>query len=428
MEAQMAAKKGLIPSHVQKKQFTHPCKDHPIIQALEGIEDVRKPSQFFRYSLTSVLFMALVTQICGAKDWPQTVVMCEGMSDWLKKYIDMSGGVPCERTFKNLFNLINPESMEKLLIQTADLVRERVSREVVSFDGQTERGTRDNANDIKGIHLLNAWSVDNEICLGQIKVDDKSNEITAMPLLMEVLDLKGTIITADALNTQKAIIEKAEEMGADYVFPVKGNQETLLQEITSAFEQLDKEQKKAEEQWEWATSKAKEHRDKDLLRKLEIRGPDTCGATFWESIEKGHGRIEMRNCTTLLANDLPVQSEWNGLKTIVRISRKRKEGTKIHEETIYYISSMGQEAELIANVVRSHWRIENSLHWRLDVIFGQDKSRYRDRNGARNLAICRKMALNLLQKETTLKRGMATKQAAAIANPAYREKVLKNLF
>lgn len=424
----MAAKKGQIPSHIKKKQFSHPGLEHPLIQALDVIEDVRKPSQFFRYSLTSVLFMVLVTQVCGAKDWPQTIVMCEGMIDWLGKYVDMSGGIPCERTFKDLFNLIKPESMEKLLIQTANFVRERVSQETISFDGQTEKGTKDKANDLNGIHLLNAWSSDNEICLGQVKVDDKSNEITAMPLLMEALDLQGTIVTADALNTQKAIIEKAQEVGADYVFPVKGNQETLLKEIISAFDQLDKEQKKAQEQWKRAIEKSKEHRNEKRLQRLLNEGSDTCGATFWESVEKGHGRIETRTCTTLLAKDLPSLSEWKGLQTIARISRERKEGEKIHKETIYYISSLDQDAELIASTVRSHWKIENSLHWRLDVVFGQDRSRYRDRNGAQNLAICRKMALNLLQKENTLKRGIATKQAAAIANPAYREKVFKNLF
>lgn len=331
----MAAKKGQIPAHVKKKSFTHPGLEHPLIQAIERVEDERKPSQFFRYSLTSVIFMVLVAQICGAKDWPQTVVMCEGMKDWLEKYVDMSGGVPCERTFKDLFNLMQPESMEELLIQTADLVRERISGEVVCFDGQTERGTRDKTKNINGIHLLNAWSADNEICLGQIKVDDKSNEITAVPLLMESLDLKGTVITADAMNTQKTIIEKAQEVGADYLFPVKGNQEGLLKEVISAFDQLDKEQKKVQEQWEWAIAKSKEHRDKERLQKLLNEGPDLCGATSWESIEKGHGRIEVRTCTTLSAKNLPSQSEWKGLKTIARISRERKVGEKTHKETVY---------------------------------------------------------------------------------------------
>jgi predicted transposase YbfD/YdcC len=424
----MAAKKGIIPSHIKKKQFDHPSKEYLIIQTLESFEDPRKPSQFFRYSLTSVLFMVIVTQVCGAKDWSQTVVMCEGMVDWFREYVDMSGGIPCERTFKTLFNFINPESMEELLRQTADLLREKRPREVVSFDGQTERGTSDKANNIGGIHLLNAWSSDNEICLGQIKVDDKSNEITAMPILMDSLDLNETVITTDALNTQKAIVAKAEECGADYLFPVKANQPSLLEEITSAFEQLDKEQEKAQKQWERAVEKSKEHRDEERLKKLLDEGPSYCGATYWEGFEKAHGRIEARNCTTLSAKNLLSEKEWRGLATIVRICRERKQGDKEHKETIYYITSMGQEAEFIANVVRNHWKIENSLHWRLDVVFGQDKSRYRDRNGARNLAICRKLALNLLQKETSLKRGMATKQSAAACNPEYREKVIKNLF
>jgi predicted transposase YbfD/YdcC len=424
----MAAKKGQIPAHVKKKQFTHPGIGYSLIQSLEKIEDVRKPSQFLHYSLTSVLFMVLVAQICGAKDWPQTVVICEGIADWLGKYVDMSSGVPCERTFKNLFSAIRPECMERLLVDTADLIRERIPREIVSFDGQTERGTKDKAHDVSGIHLLNAWSADNEICLGQIKVSDKSNEITAMPLLMERLDLKGAVITGDALNTQKAIMQKTLEMEADYLFPVKANQGTLLQEVTSAFEQLEIEQTKAREQWQRAIAKSKEYRDEKRVQKLLNDGPDMCGAAFFESLEKSHGRIEKRVCTTLSAKDLPARFEWQGLTTIARISRERKEGEKTHTEIVYYITSLGQEAEFIAYAGRNHWGIENSLHWRLDVIFGQDRSRYRDRQGASNLAICRKLALNLLQKETSLKRGMATKQAAALANATFRDKVIKNLF
>lgn len=423
----MAAKKGQIPSHVKKKQFTHPKLEHRLIQVLETIEDPRKPSQFCCYSLTSILFMVLVSQVCGAKDWPQIVVMCEGMQDWLGQYVDMSAGVPCERTFKNIFNFINPESMESLLIKTADFVRERRAGEVICFDGQTERGTKDKANSIHGIHLLSAWSADNEICLGQVKVDDKSNEITAMPVLMEALDLKDSIVTADALNTQKAIIDKAQEVGADYLFPVKGNQGSLLQEVISAFSQLDAEQENSKKQWERAIAKSKEQRDEERLKKLLNEGSSTCGGDFFETIEKGHGRIEVRICTTLSAKDLPSQADWKGLKTIARISRERKEGDKIHKETAYYIGSIDQNAKRVAGIARSHWRVENSLHWRLDVVFGQDRSRYRDRNGARNLATCRKMALNLLQKEKSLKKGVATKQAAAIANPSYREQVLNNL-
>lgn len=219
----------------------------------------------------------------------------------------MSEGIPCERTFKNLFNSIKPEAMEQALRDIAALIREKIPGEVICFDGQTERRTAEKHLNLSGIHLLNAWSADNRICIGQLKVDDKSNEITAMPELMESLDLKNTMITADALNTQKKTATKAIDCGADYLLPVKGNQGILLDEITSAFNQLDIDTAKAEKHWKRAISKA-------------------------------------------------------------------------------------------------------------------------NRVGARNLAVVRKIALNAVSKETSMKGGIATKQYAASFNPAYRDKILKNLF
>ena len=424
----MAAKKGKIPAHIKKKEFSHPNTQHPIIYILEGIEDPRKPSQFFRYSLTSVLFMVISAVICGAKDWPQIVVASEGMADWLSGYVDMSEGIPCERTFKNLFNAIKPEAMEEALRDIAALIREKIPGEVVCFDGQTERRTAEKNLSLSGIHLLNAWSADNRICIGQLKVDDKSNEITAMPELMDSLDLKNTIITADALNTQKRTVTKAIDCGADYLLPVKGNQEVLLEEIVSAFSQLDIDRAKAEEHWARAISKAKEHRDDLRLQKLIQEGANACGASFWESIEKGHGRIETRSCMAMSAKDLPSKGEWKGLNMIARICRTRKIGEKEESETTYYIGSLQPSAELVASVARKHWGVENNLHGRLDVVFRQDDSRYRDRVGARNLAVVRKIALNAVSKETSIKGGIATRQYAASFNQAYRDKVLKNLF
>ncbi len=424
----MAAKKGEIPAHVKKKEFSHPNTQHPIIYILEGVEDPRKPSQFFRYSLTSVLFMTIAAVICGAKDWPQIVVASQGMANWLSDYVDMSGGIPCERTFKNLFNAIKPQAMERTLRDVAALIREKIPGEVVCFDGQTERRTVEKHLNLSGIHLLNAWSADNRICIGQLKVDDKSNEITAMPELMESLDLKNTIITADALNTQKTIVTKAIDCGADYLLPVKGNQGNLLEEITSAFNQLDIDRTKAEEHWKRAVLKAKEHRDDLRLQKLIKEGPSTCGASFWESTEKGHGRIETRSCMVMSAKDLPSKAEWKGLNTIARICRTRRVGDDEQSETTYYIGSLESNAELVASVARRHWGVENTLHWRLDVVLRQDDSRYRDRIGARNLAVVRKIALNAVSKETSIKGGIATRQYAASFNPAYRDKILKNLF
>jgi predicted transposase YbfD/YdcC len=427
----MAGKKGEIPLHIKKKQkvFSHPSSEHPIILIFEKIEDRRKPSISFRYSLTSVLFMVLAATICGATDWAQIVVMCEGMKEWLSQYVDMSSGVPCDRTFKDIFNMINRESLEQALQEIAALMRQKTDQEIISFDGQTKRGTADKHLKLSGIHLLNAWSADNKICLGHLKVEDKSNEIPSMPKLMSTLDLKGTIITADAMNTQKTTVLQAIRQKADYVMPVKDNQPNLLEDIVLAFKGLDEEQIKGKQRWKAELEKAREHRDTKRLEKLLNQGAPTYGAVYWqEDPEKLNGRITTRSCTVVPIGNLPTKDDWAGLKSIARIIRERVEGNKVSREIIYYITSLLPNAQLVSDVVRNHWDIENGLHWRLDVLMRQDQSRYRDRIGASNLGVIYKIALNALIKEDTLKKGVATKRAAAALNPNYRTLVLKKLF
>lgn len=429
-ETEMAAEKGKVPEHIKQKQkkFYNPQENHPVIKVFNEINDPRKPSLTFSFPLTSILFMTLMAVISGATDWAKVVVMSEGMVDWLAQYVDMSSGIPCERTFMNIFNAIKPEALEKALQKLSELIRERIPQEIISFDGQTERGTAEKRKGLSGIHLMNAWSADNRICLGQIKVDDKSNEIIAMPQLMDMLDLKGTIITADAMNTQKATAKKAIDKEADYVLPVKGNQSTLLKDIELAFEGLDKDLENNQLRWNNEVKKAREHRDRERLEKLLKKGPKTNNSTHWESeTEKVHGRIEKHICTVMPVGDLPSKEGWEGIQSIARLCRERTENGQTSREITYYITSLKPIAVLVAEVAKSHWGVEVQ-HWYLDVVFRQDKSRYRNRIGARNLAILRKIALNSLLQEKSLKRGVATKQCAAACNPSYREKVLKNLF
>lgn len=425
----MAGKKGVIPSHVKKQHFEHPGIECPVIQLLEKVEDPRSPSLFFRYSLTSVLFMIIIGIMCGATDWPKIIVVARGLSSWMSNYVDMTAGIPCERTFKDLINTLTPAALENVLQELANLVRKKSPLEVVSFDGQTSRGTCDKHKGLSGIHLLNAWSSENGLCIGQLKVDDKSNEITAIPELMKMLDLKGSVITADALNTQKTVANQAIEGNGDYLLPVKGNQSGLQESIIDAFESAEMEQRAAFSQWDRAVLKAKEQRDEARLQRLLTKGASRCGICSHEDEpEKAHGRIEVRRCTTLSAKGLPAMAEWRGLKSLVRIDRERIMGGKATHERVYYISSLAPEKpELIAGIARRHWGVE-SLHWWLDVVFRQDQSRYRDRNGARNLAAIRKIVLNAISRETSMKGGLATRQYAAAFNPSYREKILKNLF
>ncbi len=267
------------------------------------------------------------------------------------------------------------------------------------------------------------------VCLGQLKVDDKSNEIPAMPKLMEVLDLKGTIITADGMNTQKNTVKKAIELEADYVLPVKENQPTLLKEIRSSFENLDKEMAEKKVRWERDIEKARIDCDKKRLEKLLNEGVSCCGSSYWKSeTEKVHGRSETRTCMVIPVGNIASKDAWEGLKSIARISRDRIKGDHASHEIIYYITSLKPNAALIADTAREHWGVENGLHWRLDVVFRQDKSHYRDRVGASNLAAIYKMALNALLQEDSLKKGVATKQCAAACNPVYRTQILKKLF
>ncbi len=189
-----------------------------ILQVFNELEDPRKKSINFRHPLTTILFITVVCSLCGSNDWETIVVQANAMKEWLGKFVDMSNGVPCVRTFIRLFNLLRPESLNKVLLTVAKSLGNTVASDVISFDGKTMRGTASPENGLKAVHMLNAWSHERGICIGHMKVEDKSNEIPAVPQLMELLDLKGTIITADAMNTQKKTASKAIELGADYIY------------------------------------------------------------------------------------------------------------------------------------------------------------------------------------------------------------------
>lgn len=377
-------------------QHFHP---QPIIfQVFDELEDPRKKSINFRHPLTTILFITVVCSLCGSNDWETIVIQANAMKGWLGKFVDMSNGVPCVRTFIRLFNVLQPESLNKVLLTVAKSLGNEVESDVISFDGKTMRGTTSLENGLKAIHMLNAWSHERGICIGHMKVEDKSNEIPAVPQLMELLDLKGTVITADAMNTQKKTASKAIELGADYMLPIKENQGSLLEEVELLF---------------------KEAEDK------KFHGID---ADDFETAEKGHGRVEVRKYISIGASELPSTEEWMGLKSVGKVMRERTLKGKTSIEAQYYISSCEIDAKLLEKVTRGHWGIENSLHLVLDVTFREDHLRYRDRIGAQNLATIRKLTHAALAKENTLKCGKAGKRVAAATDPEYREKLIKLFF
>jgi len=393
----MSHPKGEVPPHIKPKKFQHPKENDSLIQALSGVEDPRKPSCNFRHSLVSVIFISLIGVLCGAKNWEEIVQCGEGMVDWIGKYVDISNGIPSVKTLKRLMSLIPSESLNRLL----EALRHEIADsqgDIVAIDGKTLRGSRGWDKKDRPLHLLHAWSTEHGICLGQVPVDEKSNEITAFPELIETLELRGTIVTTDALNTQKQSAVAIINKGADYILPVKENHKDLYNDIQLLFKEADEK---------------------------GFRGIDAAQS---QTMEKSAGRVEERSYDLIDIEDLPARKEWAGSCSVGRVIRKRTKGEKTSEEKCYYITSLDVDIEKFSKGVRKHWGVENGLHLALDIIFAEDKHRYQDRVGAANLSLLRKVALSILTKDSSLKCGRPAKQMRAAASSAYREHLLKNCF
>lgn len=372
------------------------CKTKPkIIQYIEEIPDPRDTSALnFKHPLTSIIFIAFVTSLCGANDWIEVEVIGNAIKNWFAEFVALPNGIPSHNTFGRVFSLISPNSFNDFLIKWMGLIREKFSQDIISFDGKTLCGTAEKGIGIKGLHILNAWSKENGICIGQLKVDDKSNEITALPKLIELLDLNDCIVTTDALNTQKENVAKIKEAGADYVLPVKENHAGLYEDIKLFFDEAIKQ---------------------------DFKGID---ADHLVTIDKDHGRIEKRIYHIIDGEDLPDKHLWVGLKTLGMVIRERTINNKTTQEIHYYIGSIEIDAGLFEKSVRGHWGVE-CLHWFLDVILREDKSRYRDKIGAQNLAILRKITIGVLAKDKSKKCGCSAKRLAALGDSQYRERLLK---
>lgn len=316
------------------------------------------------HSLEVLMFIALATFVTGGQSFYDMEWFAESRQEWLKENIGMTS-VPSHDTFNRLFQAISPEHFGECLINLTSRLRQKISGDVVAFDGKTHRGVESD----KGacLHMLNAWSVGNALVLGQLAVEEKSNEITATPKLMELLDLKDCIVTADAMNCQKEIAAKAIEKKANYMLAMKGNHPRAHEEIKKYMDEFS---------------------DKN--------------AAGYETVEKAHGRFEIRRYWQSRDIDwFESKGDWKSLASFCMVEAVRETKGKTTTSRRYYISSLGKDSEKkAATAIRDHWQIENALHWRLDVIFDEDKSRARTRNAAKNLGTLRAMAVNLSRKIT----------------------------
>jgi len=316
-----------------------------------------------RHLLNDILFITIAAVLSGAETWNDIADYGKSKIKWLSTILQLPEGVPSHDTFNRVFAAIDAEEFEKIFIKWIKSIQQTSNNEIVSIDGKTLRGSKVSGSKYV-THIVSAWADKNNLILGQIEVEEKSNEITAIPKLLDVLMLEGTTVTIDAMGTQTKIAKKIVSKGADYILAVKGNQGELFEDIIDSFKVI---------------KNFDTHKDTDF----------------------GHGRIETRKCSIITDLSLvPSAIKWKGIKSIVCIERERyfKKTSKEEKEKSYYISTH-DKAEIIANGVRKHWGIENKVHWVLDVIFNEDYSRKRAGNAAKNFSNINRMALNILRND-----------------------------
>lgn len=341
-----------------------------------------------RHKLVDVVTITLCAVIAGADDWVEIASFGKEKEHWFRTFLELRQGIPSHDTFGRLFSLINPEEFAKCFASWIRSVLPMTDSDVIAIDGKTARRSHDRANGKPAIHMVSAWAVRNRLILGQVKTEDKSNEITAIPELLKLLDINGCVVTTDAMGCQKKIAQQIVKQGADYIFSLKGNQGNLLKDVELLFEDAKK----------------------DDYKKLSH-------ATY-TTVDGGHGRVETRKCTLIADVDwFAEKSKWENLTTFGMVESTREMGDQTTQETRYFISSLPCDAKRFAEAARDHWGVENSLHWCLDISFREDDSRVRNGHAPENLAIIRRFALSLIRHDPLRKIGVkASRKRAGWSN------------
>jgi predicted transposase YbfD/YdcC len=322
-----------------------------------------------QHELIDIVVIAICAVIANCDTWEAVEVYAEAKIDFFKRFLKLTNGIPSHDTFNRVFAALDPVSFQECFLSWIKALSEETDLKIINIDGKTLRRSFDKASCKSALHLVSAWAAENHLTLGQVATDAKSNEITAIPKLLEILDLSGAIVTIDAMGCQKTIAADIQDRGGDYVLNLKGNQqklqESVQQKFASAFED-----EFADLEWSTFTTQKSEH-----------------------------GRIETRTFHVINnPTGLHGQDEWENLRTIIIVLRQQQIGDKVTEELSYYISSHLADAKQFSKIIRSHWRIENNLHWVLDVTFREDASRLRKGHGAENFAMIRRIAVSLIKR------------------------------
>ena len=357
-----------------------------------------------RHPLLSIITIALCAVIAGADSWDSIAAFGELRHDWFAAFLDLPAGIPTHDTFNRVFAALDPLAFRAAFAAWMAAITGVLPAQVIALDGKTLRGSHDRRLGKGAIHMVSAWATANQLVLAQVKVDDKSNEITALPQLLQQLAITGCIVTIDAMGCQRAIATQIVRQHADYVLALKENQPTLAADVQECFAQLD----------------------------VATAAPGTAAAVGVDratTTDKGHGRLEIRRQTVLSDAEtlawLQTAHQWPGLAAVGRVEAERRIGEHVSRETRYYVLSRALSASAFGAAVRSHWGIENQVHWVLDMTFGEDRSRVRTRHAAENLAVLRHLALNLMRRVPNKRVSLKARRLAAGWDPDYLLQILQ---
>lgn len=355
----------------------------PICKHFDDLPDPRVTGRC-DHELLDVVVISILAVICGADGWEDIHEFASMREQWLRGFLPLPNGIPGVDTYRRLFAALNPEAFHRCFSSWVQEAMRGSESKLVAIDGKTARRSFAKEDDKKALHLVSAWCAENNVVLGQVATRAKSNEITAIPELLELLDLRGATVTIDAMGCQTAIAEKIVDGGADYVLGLKGNHPTLCGDVKDFFVSAQQD--------DFSTTTHDSH----------------------ETVDGEHGRIEVRR---VVASDdidwLDERKRWKDLQSVVMVESERTANGKTSTEQRFYLSSLPANASLLGERIRGHWAIENSLHWVLDMAFDEDRCRIRRRNAPDNFALLRKIAVNLLKREKTSKRGIEGKRKKA---------------
>jgi predicted transposase YbfD/YdcC len=365
-----------------------------ITEYFAGLEDPRRFNR--RHKLLDILVIAICGALCGADGWEEIELFGESKEEWLRRFLELPHGIPSDDTYRRVFAALDVEQFENCFMDWIEAVEGLTAGQVVAGDGKTLRRSHDRSADKKALQMVSLWASENGVVLGQRKVDDESNEITAVPKLLDTLEIAGCIVTLDAIHCQTETVKTIVEKQADYVLPVKENQPRLLEAIQGLFDNPS--------EMHWVT------------------------CDYHRTEGQGHGRTEIRECWSTSDPDylryIGTLGDWQGLQSIALVQSQRQVDDQTTVKRRYYIASLKSDAQLLLQAVRGHWGIENKLHWVLDVTFREDDCRIRKGNGTENFAVLRHIALNLLRRETSAKRSIKGKRMKAALDDKYLLKIL----